>query len=196
MKPNITFEEINRLDLILKILKKVNAKSYLEIGCDKDQIFRHINCEKKVGVDPLRGGSLRMSSDEYFKNYKDTFDVIFIDGLHHYEQVTRDVNHAVDRLNPKGVIIIHDMLPVHEDETSMPSPIKSSHTRYWLGDVWRLSFDLIGRSDITFKLIAMDCGCGIVTKNPQVPNFVQHENDWEWYCRNIEKLPFVKYNEV
>jgi len=196
MKANINFESFNRLELILKSLNKVNAKSYLEIGCDKDQIFRHINCQKKVGVDPVRGGSLRMTSDQYFENYQDTFDVIFIDGLHHYEQVTRDVNNAISRLNPNGIILIHDMLPVHEDETSMPLPIKSPNTRYWLGDVWRLAFDLMGRSDITFKLIAMDCGCGVITKTPQVPIDIRHENSWEWYCNNLHKLPFVKYNEI
>ncbi len=196
MKANVNFEEYTRLELILKVLKKVGAKSYLEIGCDKDQIFRHINCQKKVGVDPIRGGSLRMTSDDYFNTYQDKFDVIFIDGLHHYEQVSRDVNNAIERLNPNGVIIIHDMMPVHEDEISMPDPIKSPHTRYWLGDVWRLSFDLMGRSDITFKMIAMDCGCGIVTKTPQVPTAIQHENSWEWYCNNLDKLPYIKYNEV
>ena len=196
MNANINFENFSRLELILKSLKKVNAKSYLEIGCDKDQIFRHIICNKKVGVDPVRGGSLRMTSDEYFQNHQDMFDVIFIDGLHHYEQVTRDVDNALARLNPNGIIIIHDMLPTHEDEISMPDPIKSPHSRYWLGDVWRLSFDLMNRSDITFKLIAMDCGCGVITKIPQTPTVIQHENSWEWYCNNLHKLPFVKYNEV
>lgn len=196
MKANINFENHNRLELIQKILKKVNAKTYLEIGCDKDQIFKHIICDKKVGVDPIRGGNLRMTSDEYFSNHRDTFDVIFIDGLHHYEQVTRDVDNALQCLNEHGYIIIHDMLPVYEDETSMPDPIKSPHSRYWLGDVWRLSFDLMERSDITFKLISMDCGCGIISKIPQTPVKIQHENNWEWYCDNLNKLPFIKYNEV
>jgi hypothetical protein len=88
------------------------------------------------------------------------------------------------------------MLPVHEDETSMPSPIKSPHTRYWLGDVWRLSFELMNRDDITFKLIAMDCGCGVITTVPQTPTIITHENTWEWYCNNLYKLPFVKYDEI
>jgi hypothetical protein len=99
-------------------------------------------------------------------------------------------------LNPNGIIIIHDMLPTHIDETSMPNPIKSRNSRYWLGDVWRLSFDLMNRDDITFKLIAMDCGCGVITTVPQIPIKINHENTWEWYCDNLHKLPIVKYNEI
>ena len=196
MQAKINFEEVNRLDLILKSIKKVNATHYLEIGCDKNQIFNHINCEKKIGVDPVRGGSVRMTSDAFFASNSDTFDVIFIDGLHHYDQVTRDVNNAIKVLNPNGIIIIHDMLPTHKDETSMPDPIKSPYSRYWLGDVWRLAFDLMERSDITFKLIAMDCGCGVITKISQTPITIKHSNTWEWYCDNLNKLPIVKYHEI
>jgi hypothetical protein len=54
----------------------------------------------------------------------------------------------------------------------------------------------MGRSDVTFKIIAMDCGCGVITKQAQTPTPIQHENTWEWYCNNLHKLPFVKYNEV
>jgi SAM-dependent methyltransferase len=196
MKANINFENVNRLELILKLIDRVNATNYLEIGCDKNQIFNHINCKKKIGVDPVKGGSMRMTSDEFFTLNSDTFDVVFIDGLHHYEQVTRDVNNAIKVLNPNGIIIIHDMLPTHIDETSMPNPIKSPHSPYWLGDVWRLSFDLMNRDDITFKLIAMDCGCGVVTTVPQTPIKVNHENTWEWYCDNLHKLPIVNYYEI
>ena len=198
MIPNISFENYHRLDLIQKFINRFHAASvnYLEIGCDRNQIFDNIQCARKIGVDPNRGGSHRMTSDDYFNSHNDTFDVIFIDGLHHYDQVTRDVNNALNVLTPQGVIIIHDMLPTHKDEISMPYPIKSLETRYWLGDVWRLSFDLMGRSDITFNLIAMDCGCGIIFKKPQIPVSIIHENTWEWYCNNVNKLPIIKYDEI
>jgi SAM-dependent methyltransferase len=196
IKADIKFEDVHRLELIQKLIDRIDAKSYLEIGCDRNQIFNNIKCEHRIGVDPVRGGSYLMTSDEYFEQFKDTFDVIFIDGLHHYDQVTRDVNNALNVLNPGGYIIIHDMLPTFEDEISMPDPIISTITPYWLGDVWRLSFDLMGRNDITFKIVAMDCGCGVVTKVPQEPNTITHVNSWEWYCDNWNKLPFVKYDEI
>jgi hypothetical protein len=80
MKANIVFEDYTRLNLILKLIERINAQNYLEIGCDKNQIFRHINCQKKIGVDPYRGGNHLMTSDAYFLNFtEDMFDVIFID---------------------------------------------------------------------------------------------------------------------
>ena len=35
-----------------------------------------------VGVDPLLGGTHRMTSDAFFAANADAFDLIFIDGLH------------------------------------------------------------------------------------------------------------------
>lgn len=193
----IPFENHHRLDIIQKLIARTNATRYLEIGCDKNQIFKHIRCETKIGVDPVRGGTHRMTSDDFFKSYRDKkFQVIFIDGLHHYDQVTRDVNNSLEFLEDDGYIIIHDLLPVYEDETSMPYFIKSDKSPYWLGDTWRLSFDLMGRPDLTYKLVATDCGCGIVTKKPQVPFFTPHENTWEWYSNNWFRLPFIKYDEI
>jgi hypothetical protein len=193
----IPFENYHRLDIIQKLIARTNANRYLEIGCDKNQIFKHIRCETKIGVDPARGGTHRMTSDDFFKSYRDKkFQVIFIDGLHHYDQVARDVNNSLEFLEDNGYIVIHDLLPVYEDETSIPYVIKSDKSPYWLGDTWRLSFDLMGRSDLTYKLVATDCGCGIVTKKPQIPFFTPHENTWEWYSNNWFRLPFIKYDEI
>ena len=36
-----------------------------------------------------------MTSDTFFKNNKDKFDVIFLDGLHTYEQTIKDINNAI-----------------------------------------------------------------------------------------------------
>jgi hypothetical protein len=197
MKINIPFENYSRLDLILKLVDRTNAVDYLEIGCDKNQIFNHILCKNKIGVDPNNGGTHRMTSDKFFlRNNNLLFDIIFIDGLHHYEQVTRDVTNSLLRLKEHGYIIIHDMLPVYEDEASMPGPIKSKFSPYWLGDVWRLGFDLMAREDISFKLIAIDCGCGIITKTPQKSKIINHENTWQWYADNWRHLPIVKYSTI
>jgi hypothetical protein len=197
MKLDIPFENYHRLELIQKLIDRTGATNYLEIGCDKDQIFKKIKNINKIGVDPVRGGTHRMTSDDYFRNHKDgVFEVIFIDGLHHYDQVTKDVNNALTRLTDNGYIVIHDLLPVYEDEISMPGPIQSEKSKYWLGDTWRLSFDLMGRNNITFKLIATDCGCGVVTKRSQNPIIVNHENSWNWYSSNWSKLPIIRYDEI
>ena len=45
-----------------------------------------------------------MTSDEYFKKFKDKFDLIFIDGLHHYNQVEKDIYNSLEILNDKRII--------------------------------------------------------------------------------------------
>ena len=79
----------NRQFIVQDIIKRKNYKSYLEIGCFDDELFNFVNCEKKIGVDPVVGGNIRKKSDDYFKDCNEKFDCIFIDGLHTYNP---DVN--------------------------------------------------------------------------------------------------------
>ena len=59
----------------------------------------------------MRGGTIRTTSDEFFKNNKEKFDLIFLDGLHTYHQTIKDINNSLRNLNSNGIIIIHDCLP-------------------------------------------------------------------------------------
>ena len=122
----------SRVEIIQKIIKKQSYKSYLEIGCDNDENFSKISLNNKVGVDPLKGGTLRMTSDEFFKNNKDYFDIIFLDGLHTYEQTIKDIDNSLKVLNDKGVIIIHDCLP-----KKIWNQIVPRMYGHWNGDVWK-----------------------------------------------------------
>jgi len=190
---NIPFTKENRFDLIDFFIKKTNATTYLEIGCDKNQVFDKIHGVSKIGVDPVSGGTHRMTSDQFFSVSKDKFDVIFIDGLHHYDQVSRDIENAIKFLNDNGAIIIHDMLPINIKEANMPGPFKKSN---WLGDVWRVTFDLCSRSDINFKLVLIDHGCGVITKTTQESKIFNCKNSWKWYEKNWQKLPLITYKEI
>ena len=80
----------NRYEIIQKIIEIKKYKSYLEIGCFKNETFDKINIDKKIGVDPVSGGNIKLTSDEFFKINSETFDIIFIDGLHIYEQVRKE----------------------------------------------------------------------------------------------------------
>ena len=77
-----------RWDLIEYLINKYSYSDYLEIGCDQDQLFSKIKIQNKVGVDPNSGGNVRKTSDEFFKENKNKFDIIFIDGLHTYDPVS------------------------------------------------------------------------------------------------------------
>jgi len=190
---NIPFTTETRLELIKLALETTNAKTYLEIGCDRNQIFSQLSVEHMVGVDPAKGGNVRMTSDEFFAQNNETFDVIFIDGLHYYEQVSRDLDNALLVLNPGGIIILHDMLPITEQEAIVPIPATK---QIWLGDVWRLAFDLSNRTDINFNLALIDHGCGVVTKGAQESKNITVDATWNNYVSNWEKLPLISFNEL
>lgn len=191
---NIPFTAEHRLELIQLAIQKTNATDYLEIGCDKNQIFNNINVANKIGVDPARGGNIRITSDEFFKQNTQKFDVIFVDGLHHYDQVGRDVNNSLKYLKEGGIVIIHDMLPKKELHAEVPIP--NPFRKPWLGDVWRLGFDLMARSDINFNIVKMDSGCGILWKGSQTPKKLDVVNSWNFYAENYNELPLISFDDI
>lgn len=122
----------SRTEIIKEIIKKQNYKSYLEIGCDTDENFSQIEIKNKIGVDPLKGGTLRMTSDEFFKKNQNFFDLVFLDGLHTYEQTIKDIDNSLKCLKIGGVIIIHDCLP-----KKIWNQIVPRMYGHWNGDVWK-----------------------------------------------------------
>ena len=152
-------EKIFRWDLIQFLIDKYEYSTYLEIGCDKDQSFSKIEISHKVGVDPISGGTIRKTSDDFFKTNKKKFDIIFIDGLHHYEQVIEDINNAIDILNDNGHILVHDCLPRTIAHQAIPR-----YRGSWNGDVWKSIVELRTRKNLDVFTCEIDFGVGIIQK--------------------------------
>ena len=148
-----------RFDIINKLINSKKFKSYLEIGCQSDVNFSKIKIENKVGVDPQSGGTLRMTSDKFFSQNKDTFDLIFIDGLHIHEQVLKDIDNSLNVLNENGVILLHDCLPAKIWHQTIPQTHSS-----WNGDVWKSIVQSRTREDIDTYTIKADQGLGLILK--------------------------------
>tara|TARA_B100000575_G_C23021362_1_gene588121 strand:+ start:370 stop:1047 length:678 start_codon:yes stop_codon:yes gene_type:complete len=159
-KLNFEFpKDYSRLDMINYFIKKNDYKSYLEIGCDKNQIFSQITLNKKIGVDPYSGGNVRKTSDDFFKENVEKFDLIFIDGLHVYEQVKKDIINSINFLNKKGVILVHDCLPDTIGKQAVPR-----YKMQWNGNVWKAIVDLRQRNDLEIHTCFVDQGIGIIKK--------------------------------
>ena len=92
----------------------------MEIGCDKDQLFSRVEIQNKMGVDPYSGENIRKTSDDFFLNNNQTFDLVFIDGLHTYAQVKKDILNSIKFLNDKGIILVHDCLPSSMAKQAVP----------------------------------------------------------------------------
>jgi len=187
---SINWGNQSRIQLLQKLVDINSYKTYLEIGCDSNVVFDNIKISVKEGVDPVRGGTLRITSDEFFSYDDRKWDLIFIDGLHEYNQVSRDVENALQRLADNGSIVIHDMLPTNEQQAYLTWTVSE-----WLGDVWRLGFDLMERSDIKFNIFKFDYGCGIITNGSQTPIILDKSEKWEFYENNYNKLPLVSFEQ-
>ena len=171
----------SRLDIVQNIIKKKNYKKYLEIGCFDDELFNYVNCEKKVGVDPVSGGTIRKTSDQFFSDNADYFDCIFIDGLHEYKQVRKDILNSLRFLNQGGIILLHDCLPNNYFEQAIP---RCQWT--WNGDVWKAIVESRKSREIDVYTCYADYGIGVIIKRPN-RNLLETSNN------DSESLKFEDY---
>ena len=161
---------MKRTDIINVLIQKYGYKSYLEVGTqDPASNFDLINAECKVSVDPFPRGEVTFvgTSDEYFESIDESskFDIIFIDGLHHNDQVLRDIENSLNHLSENGTIVCHDCLPTTEDMQS-----RNDHGREWTGDVWKAIAELrVERIDLDIKVVDTDYGCGIIRRGTNIP---------------------------
>lgn len=192
----------NRISLITRsIMTKINENlNYLEIGVQQCNCFNSIplRANQKTGVDPavVEDESLRkMTSDDFFKLNKKQFDVIFIDGLHHYDQAFRDLKNSLNNLKEGGIILIHDMLPRCEIFQKVP---RVSDT--WNGDVWKLSMNLINSKNIDFKIANFDHGVGIVKPKQffELNDLIEEYSNLNYkdYVKLRRKLPIISAQEA
>ncbi len=177
---------MNRTQLLNELIKAKGYRSYLEIGCSRDTNFRAMKAEVKVGVDPERGGTVRMTSDEFFAQNAQTFDLVFVDGLHLREQVVRDAENAVQCLSPGGCTVLHDCLPTKFEHqvTTQPGPGKA-----WTGDVWKAVVDLRQQDDLDIAVLDDDWGLGVLFVRPNSqPLEMEPKYDWESFVEHRDQL--------
>ena len=177
----------NRVSFITAATQKFSDCRYLEIGCDDNICFNSIPVINKIGVDPDRGGNIKDTSDNFFKNNKNRFDVIFIDGLHIYEQCRRDVINALKVLDKNGYIFLHDMTPRNWAEENVPR-LKNT---LWTGDIWKVAIELSKTKGIDFFVINADMGVGVLRKKEE--NIVYHD-DFE-NLKDLKFKDFLNLNE-
>ena len=199
-KLNYNFtENFYRWDLIEYLIKKNNYKNYLEIGCDKNQLFSKVNINNKIGVDPVSGGNVRKTSDDFFKENKSSFDIVFIDGLHTYEQVKKDILNSVNCLLDEGIILVHDCMPDSLGKQAVPR-----YKMQWNGDVWKAIVDLRQQENLEIYTCEIDQGIGVISKKKNTSilkldkpinklKFKDYFNNYKEYMRVIS---LEKFKEI
>ena len=190
MKKNIR----KRWQLINKLIQENNYRSYLEIGIRRGDCFDRVVCERKTGVDPNGNRAThKMTSDRFFDQSNETFDIVFIDGLHLAEQLYRDITNALKVLNEGGSIVVHDLNP--RNETAQKREKLQS---CWTGDCWKAWVWLRQeRNDLNMKVIDIDRGCGMIRRGEQVPLQITQPLEYKFLEKNrCQWLNLVENDET
>jgi hypothetical protein len=132
------------------IHNELKPTTYLEIGVSKGKSMELASTNTTVvGVDPAfqidaditaEARLFPIPSDDFFERYdlhtelrSDQLDLVFIDGLHLFEQVYRDFYHVEEYANENTVVLVHDCFPVSELTAD-----RERTTNFWAGDVWKI----------------------------------------------------------
>lgn len=151
---------IHSIRRVNKLRDVVRATRYLEIGVLYGDTFKGVDISEKVGVDPefrfdakaVESPATKLfqtTSDDYFFGHagSEQFDIIFIDGLHQFEQVLRDFQNALVCSHPRSVLVLDDTVPndiysanPDQGEALRHRRASGSNDIAWHGDVFKLVF--------------------------------------------------------
>lgn len=134
-------------DVLRDVHRQLHPKRYLEIGVHKGFSLAFVQPGTHVvAVDPeplLENDPppdttvLATTSDEFFRSpalseHRQPFELVFVDGLHLFEQALADILNAEQLCTPSSVILVHDVLPIDG-----PTSTRERNTLVWTGDVWK-----------------------------------------------------------
>ena len=183
---------MNRVKAVKEALDGRANRVYLEIGVHYGRVFRRIDADEKIAVDPefkvspiaRKVAAAKARATHYFETTSDEFftgetdflsergiDVALIDGLHTYGQVVRDVENTLRYLRDDGVIVLHDCNP---ESAARGYPATSyddfrANNRWWniawSGDVWKAIVHLRSSGqDLRIAVLDCDYGVGLIRK--------------------------------
>lgn len=189
---------MTRFDIINKFIKENNLLNYLEIGVFDGECIRQVIAPHKDGVDPGSEGKVapevnfKMTSDEFFELIKGKdikYDIVFIDGLHHSEQVDKDITNSLENLTDEGIIVLHDCNPPTEGHAAVPR-----QQGEWNGDVYKSILKIRYQNIFDCFVIDADWGCGVIRKgsipenNISIIEYKKGISDWVYFHNNRKKL--------
>jgi hypothetical protein len=189
-----------RWDIINYLIEQNSFVNYLEIGVNDAECIRKIKAIHKDGVDPNPGAEVGggnypeinypITSDDFFnfiKGHDIKYDLIFIDGLHHSDQVDKDVANSLNHLSSNGIIVMHDCNPPEYEIQLVPRI-----TGIWNGDVWKSLVKLrCTNPNLEINVVDTDWGVGILKVGSQeLYNKEPIETclDYHYFDKNREEM--------
>jgi hypothetical protein len=179
-----------RINIIQRLIRATGARSYLEIGVNNGRCFLRLKAAHKMAVDPAfkipPGRKLKyfvkntanfnnhyfeQTSDDFFASKSDFLEdhkpkIVFVDGLHTYEQSLRDVINSLAYLEPGGIVLMHDCNPLTEAAASPADSMDHAKTEIqeyrgiWNGEVWKAIVHMRSLHP-ELEVFVLDCDHGI-----------------------------------
>ena len=188
-------EALSRADVINALIVRYGYRSYLEIGVNTQAQpgWSHdsIEIETKHGVDPNPAvdATFPVTSDEFFERYvSQTYDIVFVDGLHLFEQAYRDIVNSLAWLNENGTIVVHDSKP-EKEITQRRDRVSDA----WHGDVWKAILKLrLEATELEIFTVDTDEGCSVIRRGAQqlmrVDDPPEDMYTWDFYKRHRDEI--------
>jgi hypothetical protein len=186
-------------ELINLLIKTNGLRTYLEIGTfNRAHNFNKIKCPIKMCVDPdpKANADFKVTSDDFFEQFEQhgildkashthvfDFGLVFIDGLHHADQVEKDFYNALKNITNRGFIVMHDCNPHSEHITHVPRD-----NGEWCGDVYKFAARLGEINGIDFMTVDADYGCSVIWKAWWKKSTPVGEITWDRFDKERKQL--------
>lgn len=186
-----------------------SAQRYLEVGVNEGRTFLEVDIPYKDAVDPnflfdTRGhhsDRVRFfpeTSDRFWTSGSaTTYDVIFLDGLHTFEQTLRDLISSMTFSHGRTVWLIDDTIP-SDVFSAIPDQQRSYRERQrmklsdnpWHGDIYKVVFAL--HDFFPTMSYATIVGSG----NPQTLVWYAPRTDFKPRANNLEAISRATFFDI
>lgn len=184
----------------------IMPRVYLEIGvADGATLSLARPHSRVIAIDPsplIKHGVcaptrlFKQRSDEFFEINKvidlvgEKADLVFLDGLHEFRQVYRDIINVARNVTDDAVVLVHDVLPVDEK-----SAMAERKTRHWPGDVYKaIAFVMSSFPSLKVDFIkAYPTGLAVITGWGKFEVDALESEDLEKNLREFENLTVGDY---
>lgn len=168
---------VSYIGYLKQIHEVCKPSSYFEIGVETGRTLALAQC-RSVAVDPafqFPSGAIdqredrhlfEMTSDDFFARHdlktilRGGPDLVFLDGMHHYEFLLRDLMNTERHSHKATVVLMHDCYPINTEMAGRDAdnPRVDEATRHWwTGDVWKL-LPILRDYRPDLKVSILDCG--------------------------------------
>lgn len=178
------------------VIKHFHFTKYLELGIANFETWNNVTCDLKIGVDlnPNVSGEriLNCSTNDFFDQNTEVFDLVFIDACHEKSHVKQDFINSESHTKEDGIIIMHDVYPPSASNAAKNGPS---------GDAFEFWMILVDRyPDNTYVCLGENMDCvGIFTKkdteiDKEYFNNTSMERGYQYFINNLDKYILSRNN--